>query len=470
MCATKAKELVVETAFDGQEIARLETIGSAGIDSRLATAYDLFRDRDKWIPQPRRIEILHRAVAIMKTRADQLAIDAAREGGKPLIDSQVEVARAIDGVENCIEVLRTEPGTVIPMNVNAASAGRIAFTRKEPIGVVVAVSAFNHPLNMGVHQVAPAIASGCPVLIKPASSTPMSVISFLNILEEAGLPAGWAQLALTENSAAATEMVTDERVSFFSFIGSARVGWMLRSKLAPGARCGLEHGGAAPVIVAKDADIDSAAPVLAKGAFYHGGQVCVSVQRIFAEKSVAETLAKKLADAAQKLVVGDPTDVKTEVGPLINTGEVDRVHAWVEAAVAGGGKLLCGGERLTPTTYSPTVLLDPPADAEVSQQEIFGPVVCVYTCDNIDAGIARANGVPFSFQSAVFTQNLDTALRVYARINGSAVMVNDHTAFRVDWMPFAGLGVSGHGVGGMPGSMHEMQIEKMMVLRSNQLL
>ena len=406
----------------------------------------------------------------MKSRADQLAVEAAREGGKPLIDSQVEVARAIDGVENCIEVLRTEPGTVIPMNVNAASAGRIAFTRKEPIGVVVAVSAFNHPLNMGVHQVAPAIASGCPVLIKPASSTPMSIISFLDILEEAGLPTGWAQLALTENSATATEMVTDERVSFFSFIGSARVGWMLRSKLAPGARCGLEHGGAAPAIVAKDADIDGAVPILAKGGFYHGGQVCVSVQRVFADKTIADTLAKKLADAAQKLVVGDPTDAKTEVGPLISTGEVDRVHAWVEAAVAGGAKLLCGGEKLTPTTYAPTVLLDPPDDADVSQNEIFGPVVCVYSCDDIDAGIARANGVPFSFQSAVFTQNLETALRVYARINGSAVMVNDHTAFRVDWMPFAGLGVSGHGVGGMPGSMHEMQIEKMMVLRSNELL
>ena len=169
-------------------------------------------------------------------------------------------------------------------------------------------------------------------------------------------------------------------------------------------------------------------------------------------------------------MVGDPTDAKTEVGPLISTAEVDRVHKWVEAAVAGGGKLLCGGERLTPTTYMPTVLLDPPDDADVSQNEIFGPVVCVYTCDDIDAGVTRANGVPFSFQSAVFTQNLDTALRVYARINGSAVMVNDHTAFRVDWMPFAGLGVSGHGVGGMPGSMHEMQIEKMMVLRSNELL
>ena len=299
----------------------------------------------------------------MKARAEQLAIDAAREGGKPLIDSQVEVARAID------EVLRTEPGTVIPMNVNAASAGRIAFTRKEPIGVVAAVSAFNHPLNMGVHQVAPAVASGCPVLIKPASSTPMSIIAFLDILEEAGLPSGWAQLALTENRQAATELVTDERVSFFSFIGSAKVGWGLRSKLAPGARCGLEHGGAAPVIVAQDADIDSAVPILAKGGFYHGGQVCVSVQRVFAESSVVESLTKKLADAATKLVVGDPTDAKTEVGPLISTGEVDRVHAWVEAAVAGGAKLICGGEKISPTTYAPTVLLDPPDDAEVSQQE-----------------------------------------------------------------------------------------------------
>ena len=268
----------------------------------------------------------------------------------------------------------------------------------------------------------------------------------------------------------AGKMVADPRVAFFSFIGSARVGWMLRSMLAPGARCALEHGGAAPVIVTADADLADARPRIAKGGFYHAGQVCVSVQRVFIDGSIAEAAGATLADLANAMVVGDPTDAKTEVGPLINEGEVERVHEWVTAAVEGGAKLLCGGKILSPSTYAPTVLLDPPADARVATEEIFGPVVCLFSCDGIDQAIELANSVPFSFQAAVFTQNVELAMRAFARLNGSAVMVNDHTAFRVDWMPFAGLGVSGHGIGGIPYTVHEMQVEKMMVLKSGELM
>ncbi len=405
----------------------------------------------------------------MESRAEELAVEAAREGGKPLPDSQVEVARAIDSVRICVETMRTEGGEVIPMNVNAASAQRLAFTRYEPIGVVVAVSAFNHPLNLIAHQVAPAVATGCPVIVKPAEVTPLSCFRFVQILHEAGLPPKWCQALVTEGREVSEALVTDSRVAFFSFIGSARVGWHLRAKLAPGARCALEHGGAAPVIVASDADVEQILPVLLKGGFYHAGQVCVSVQRVFADQGMARDLAERMADVASRLVVGDPTEAATEVGPLIRPGEVQRVHEWVEEARLAGAEILCGGEAISETCYAPTVIYDPPPDAKVSTMEIFGPVVCVYPYDNIDEAVDRANSLPYSFQAAVFTRDIDRAMRAYHRLDASAVMVNDHTAFRVDWMPFAGLKESGLGVGGVPHTMRDMRIEKMMVIRSPEL-
>jgi acyl-CoA reductase-like NAD-dependent aldehyde dehydrogenase len=405
----------------------------------------------------------------MTERLEELALEAAREGGKPLVDSRVEAVRAVDSLRGCIEFLRTQSGAEIPMGLTAAAIGRASFTRKEPRGVVAAVSAFNHPLNLIVHQVGPAVAVGCPVIVKPAEDTPLSCFRFVDILHEAGLPPAWCQALVVNNLENATKLVTDSRVAFFSFIGSARVGWMLRSQLAPGTRCALEHGGAAPVIVVDDADLDDAIPLMAKGGFYHAGQVCVSVQRVFAHESIARDVATRLADAGKQFVIGDPTSEKTEVGPLIRPREVDRVEEWVAEAVRAGAELVSGGKRVSDSCYECTVLYDPPTDAKVSQMEIFGPVICVYPYRDIDNAIARANDVPFAFQAAVFTRDIDTALRVYRRIDGSAVMVNDHTAFRVDWMPFAGLRQSGLAVGGIPYTMHDMQIDKMMVLRSGEL-
>jgi acyl-CoA reductase-like NAD-dependent aldehyde dehydrogenase len=247
------------------------------------------------------------------------------------------------------------------------------------------------------------------------------------------------------------------------------VGWMLRSKLAPGARCALEHGGVAPVIVAADANLDDAEVVLGKGGFYHAGQVCVSVQRIFAHRSIARELAGRLANVANNLKVGDSRLADTEVGPLIQSQEVDRVEQWVNEAVEGGAELIAGGSRLDNNCYQPTVLFNPGSDATISNNEIFGPVVCIYEYDTIEEALARANSLDVSFQSAVWTQNIDTAMQVYKGIDASAVMINDHTAFRVDWMPFAGLRQSGHGVGGIDFTFEEMQISKMAVLRSMSL-
>ena len=345
--ATPDSDLMdVHAPYDRSLIATVERGGARVVEEALYTAYRLFRDRDAWLSAARRIEILRGAAAIMQERREELAVEAAREGGKPLIDSRVEVDRAVDGVHECVEFLRTQHGEEIPMGLNAASANRLAFTRHEPIGVVVAFSAFNHPLNLIVHQVGPAVATGCPCIVKPAEATPLSGMRFVGILREAGLPEEWCQGLLTTDLDVAGSLATDRRVGFFSFIGSARVGWMLRSKLAPGTRCALEHGGAAPVLVAEDADLDHVLPLISKGGFYHAGQVCVSVQRVFAHRSIARDLAERLAQAATALHVGDPTSPDTEVGPLIRPAEVERVGEWVREGVDRGGELLTGGEAL----------------------------------------------------------------------------------------------------------------------------
>ncbi len=462
-------KLDVTAPFDGALIATVDTADINAVEKALTTAYALYKDRNQWLKPEQRIEVLEKAADIMQSRFDMLAVEAAREGGKPLADSKVEVARAIDGIKNCIEVLRTEHGTEIPMAKNAASANRLAVTQLDPIGVVVAVSAFNHPLNLAVHQIGPAIAAGCPVIIKPAEDTPLSCLRLVDILHEAGLPEAWCQALCTSNHEIASKLVTDTRVGFFSFIGSAAVGWMLRSKLAPGARCALEHGGVAPVIVEADADLDLALPLLAKGGFYHAGQVCVSVQRIYAHHSIAEQLANKLADIAKQLKVGDPTLTETEVGPLIRPKETDRIEQWVDEAISNGTTLLCGGKKISSSCYTPTVLLNPPDDITISQKEVFGPVVCVYAYEELDEALERANALPVAFQASVFTQDIDKALYAYKRLEASAVMVNDHTAFRVDWMPFAGLQQSGLGVGGIPHTFRDMQVEKMLVIKSSAL-
>ena len=464
--ATASGVVSVKSPFNGAEVGSVESVDAAAIDMALSRASQLFQDKGQWLSAAARIEILERLADLMAEQAERLADIALSEGGKPLIDTRVEVARAIDGIKNCVECIRGESGREIPMRLNPASANRLAFTTREPIGVVVAVSAFNHPLNLIVHQIGPAIASGCPVIVKPAEDTPLSCFALVELLHRAGLPQGWCQAVMTTEHSVAEKLVTDSRVAFFSFIGSARVGWMLRSKLAPGTRCALEHGGAAAVIVAADADLAAAVPLLAKGGLYHAGQVCVSVQRVFAHQSIATELAQQLAAAARAAVVGDPADERTEIGPLIRPAEVDRVEQWVDEAVAGGARLLAGGMRIDAYSFQPTILLDPPPDARVSTLEVFGPVICVYSYEDMDRAIARANSLPIAFQAAVFTRDIDTAMHASRQLVAAAVMVNDHTAFRVDWMPFAGLRQSGHGVGGIPYTYEEMQIDKMIVIRS----
>lgn len=458
-------KLQVVQAYDRVPIADIDTDDAAGLESKLVSATRVFRDRKGWLQAHERVDVLRRLAALMDTRRDHFSRLIAREGGKPLTDAIVETARAIDGVRNAAEELRSFAGREIPMGLTPASTGRLAFTTREPIGVVVAISAFNHPLNLIVHQVAPAIAVGCPVIVKPAAATPLCCIEFVSLVREAGLAEPWCQTFVSPDNALAERLATDRRVAFLSFIGSARVGWHLHSRLAPGTRSALEHGGVAPAIVDRSADLDALIEPMVKGGYYHAGQVCVSTQRIYVHSTLMPAFLERFVQRVRALRVGDPLSPDTEVGPLINPREVDRVESWVADAAATGAKIVAGGKRRSATIMEPTVLVEPALDARVSREEVFGPVCCIYGFDQLDEAIGRANSLPVAFQASIFANDIGVALHAADRLDASAVMINDHTAFRTDWMPFAGRRESGYGVGGIPFSMREMTQEKMRVFR-----
>ncbi|AZA54606.1 aldehyde dehydrogenase family protein [Chryseobacterium sp. G0201] len=458
----------ITSPYDQSFVKEVELITKNEVEDVLITAQNLFNDQSNWLPAYQRIEILEKAASIMNERSEELIQIAISEGGKPYKDSKAEILRAIKGVKLAAEHISQIKGEQIPMELTEASLNRIAFTTTEPIGVVAAVSAFNHTMNLAVHQIATAIAAGCPVIFKPSINTPLSGLALADILKEAGLPEGWLQVVLCDNETAEL-LVTDPRIHFFSFIGSAKVGWSLNSKLAPGTRSALEHGGAAPVIVEKDADFSEMIPDLVKGAFYHAGQVCVSVQKIYVNQEICEQFIEQLSEATKKLIVGNPFDETTDVGSLITPKEVDRVEQWINEAIEEGAKLITGGKRISDTCFEPTVLFDPSEKSKVSNLEIFGPVVCIYPFTDRDEAIKKANALDVHFQAAVFTKNIDIALDTVKKLNATAVMVNDHTAFRVDWMPFGGRDASGLGMGGISYTINEMTREKMMVFKSKSL-
>src|SRR3984957_12400061 len=454
----------VVQAYDRALIKEIPADDAAALETKLAAAFRLRKDRDGALKPHQRSAILIRASVLLGERLDAFARLIAREGGKPLTDARIEAVRAVDGLRDAADEIRNFAGREIPMGLTPASDGRWAFTTREPIGVVAAISVFNHPLNLIVHQVAPAIAVGCPVIVKPAAPTPLCCLELVALLREAGLPEPWCQTFVTEDNALSERLATDPRVAFLSFIGSARVGWYLRSKLPPGTRCALEHGGAAPVVIDRSAKLERIIEPIVEGGYYHAGQVCVSVQRIYVHTDLAAEFLDRFAARVAALRVGDPLLPETEVGPLLLPREATRVSAWVEEAVAGGAQLIGGGRR-SDTTLTPAILVEPANEAKVSQLEIFGPVTCVYGFEALDDAVEIANSLPFAFQASVFSTDIGPALRAAKRLDASAVMINDHTAFRTDWMPFAGRRQSGYGVGGIRPTMDEMSEEKMLVFR-----
>ncbi len=464
----KSEELQVFSPYNRELIDTIPMHNESDAEKMVACAHSIFVNRASHIPLHERIAILEKLIVMMEDSVESLTIMAAREGGKPYLDSKVEVLRAIQGVKCAIDTMRTMHGTEIPMGMTSGSQHKLAYTKHEPIGIVFAISAFNHPLNLIIHQVVPAIAAGTPIIIKPASSTPRTCLTFIDMLYSAGLPKEWCQ-ALICTSSLAQQLVSDSRIAFLSFIGSAEVGWKLRSLLAPGMRCALEHGGMAPSILADDVHIEEFVEKIVKGAMYHSGQVCVSTQHLYVHQSCLDDVVSALKEKVQRFNIGDPLQHESEGGPLIHPSEVIRVQSWIQEAVEQGAKIICGGKILSETMHEPTVLLQPSINAKVSTSEIFGPVLCLHDYSTIDEAITTINSSSFGFQASIFTKNTDIAFNVMSSLNASAVMHNDHTAFRVDWMPFGGRDQSGLGWGGIPHSIKEYSREKMMVFHSQYL-
>jgi len=464
----KADELQVFSPYTRELIDCVQMHNHQDAERMVDRAYALFHNRAMHLPLHERIAILERLLPIMEESVESLTIMAAKEGGKPYLDSKVEVLRAIQGVKSAIDTMHTMHGTEIPMGLTPSSQHKLAFIIHEPIGVIFAISAFNHPLNLIVHQVVPAIAAGTPIIIKPASSTPRTCLTFIDMLYAAGLPKEWCQ-ALICTSSLAQQLVSDTRIAFLSFIGSAEVGWKLRSLLAPGMRCALEHGGMSPSILAEDVTIEEFIDKIVKGAMYHSGQVCVSTQHLYVHQSCIDDVASALKEKVQRFKIGDPLQHESDGGPLIHPNEVMRVQSWIREAVEQGAKIVCGGNIVSETMHEPTVLLQPAINAKVSTSEIFGPVLCLHAYSTIDEAISTINASSFGFQASIFTKNTDIAFNVMTSLNASAVMHNDHTAFRVDWMPFGGRNQSGLGWGGIPYSIKEYSREKMMVFHSQYL-
>lgn len=454
----------VVSPYDRKPIAQVGFMNEAQAFENLDTLVRAFRER--------RVPKTHERIAILKSCADRMKAQRERfadliawEGGKPLKDARVEVDRAITSVTWAAEEAGRLAGREVPMRASAAASGHVAFTYPEPIGVALAISAFNHPLNLIAHQVVPAVAVGCPVMVKPASATPLSCLHFVELLYEAGLPPEVC-LPLIADGSVAENVARSSDVAFLSFIGSSDVGWHLRSVVAPGTRFALEHGGTAPVVIDESADLSKAVPLLLRGAYYHSGQVCVSVQRIFVHEKVSEAFKEVFVEGVKRLKVGDPREEATDCGPIIRERDLEKIEKRVMAAVRNGARLLTGGKRVNETCFEPTVLEEPKADDPVMTEEIFGPVACIRTFSDFGKAVDEINSVKWEFQAAIFAENLDRAMQFAKGVHASAVMVNESTTFRVDWMPFRGDGPSGFGTGGIPFSMHDLITEKMVVIKT----
>jgi acyl-CoA reductase-like NAD-dependent aldehyde dehydrogenase len=454
--------------WNRQLIASLPFHTESDLEHALETGHTLFETKRERLEPFRRIEILKSFSTLVEQNEESLLFTAIEEGGKPLQDSRLEFSRALNGIQLAIGEIVQWGGSSLPMGLTNASTGRIAFTQREPIGLVVAISAFNHPINLIIHQVITALAAGCPVIVKPSLKTPLTCLSLANLLYEAGLPKDWLHVLLLPDHLTA-KLAGDIRVKFLNFIGSAKVGWKLKSQLAPGTRCALEHGGIAPVIVGPDAPLGEIAPALIKSGFYHAGQVCVSTQRIYIHESLAEKFCTHLKTLTENLITGDPQIESTQIGPIISEDAIARIDKAVQDALKEGARLVTGGYKINDTLYAPTLLWNPPSYSSISKEEVFGPVIALYPYRNLGEALESANKSPYPFQAGVFSQDIDFVLRAANELKASSVMINDTPAFRTDWMPFGGREQAGEGVGGIGYAMREMSQEKLWVIKSKSL-
>ncbi len=413
-----------------------------------------------------RSEILKKAAAHLKGQLEFLAKVIASEGGKPLKDARVEAARAIATIELCAEETLRLHGEVIPMERTPSGKDHLSFSVRDPIGAVLAISAFNHPLNLIAHQVGCALASGCSVVLKPASSTPISAHYLREAFTVAGLPDQFLRVVNAEVPLV-EKLVASSEFSFVNFIGSAKVGWEMRKKIAPGTRLALEHGGQAPAVIRSDADIEKAVSALVKGAFYHAGQVCISTQGIFVADKIFDTFLAKFKEASSKLITGSAINEETDVGPLIRPGEVERLQKSIHEASEKGAKIVLGNKVFGNKNQfmSPTILTHVPRECSILKDEAFGPVVCINPYQDEEELLEYLNDKEYIFEAALFTNDLSAAMEIATGFSAMTFVINNHTAFRVDQMPFGGHGLAGLGMGGVKYAMEELTRVKQIIIK-----
>jgi acyl-CoA reductase-like NAD-dependent aldehyde dehydrogenase len=455
MVATEAIE--VRSPYSGDVVG---SVSKSGADDARRAIDGAARALENPLPAHKRAEILVKAAGLIGRRHEEIARTISQEAGKPIKTARVEASRAMSTYTFAAVEARKLAGDMIPMDAAQAGEGKLAFTLRRPIGVVGAISPFNFPCNLVAHKIAPALAAGCPVVLKPASATPMSALLLAEIEHEAGLPEGWLHVLVGPASEIGDVLVEDERVRLITFTGSSEVGWKLQER-APRKRVKLELGNSTPVIIAADSDVEVAATKLAGNAFSFAGQSCISVQRIYVERPVFEAFVQAFVPKVEALKVGDPGDDDTDVGPVIDVGARERILSWIAEA---GGDVLTGGEQ--DGLIRPTVIANVADDAKVSCQEVFGPVVIVNAIGSVDEGIERANGTRYGLQAGIFTTSIDSALRAAQRLDFGGITVNEAPTFRSDQMPYGGVKDSGNTREGPAYTVREMTEEHLVVVQS----
>ena len=449
----------VRSPYSGDVVARVAQAGAVEARRAIDAAERAMREP---LPAHKRAEILVRVAGYLGRRHEDVARTICAEAGKPLKAARIEASRAMSTYTYAAVEARTLAGEMVPMEGSQAGVGKLGFTLRRPIGVVGAISPFNFPLNLVAHKIAPALAAGCAVVLKPASHTPLSALLLAELETEAGLPPGWLNVLVGPASEIGNVLVEDERVKLITFTGSTEVGWKLRER-APRKRVNLELGNATPVIVAADADLDDVAARLATHAFSFAGQSCISVQRIYVERPAYDALVELLIPKVEALVVGDPADEETDVGPLIDRDARERVLEWIEEARAAGADVLTGGE-LDGEHVKPTVIANAAPDLNVSCREVFGPVCTINPYDTLDEAIELANGTPYGLQAGIFTASNKTALAAAERLEFGGVTINEAPTFRADQMPYGGVKDSGNTREGPKWAVREMTEERLVVI------
>jgi acyl-CoA reductase-like NAD-dependent aldehyde dehydrogenase len=456
------RDLIVTDKYTGEPATRVALADPAAIDAAITAAVEATVPMRK-LPAYERQAVLNHCVARFSERAEELAEALCVEAGKPIGDSRGEVGRLIDTFRIAAEESVRMTGEVLPMDISARARGYSGMWKRVPVGPCSFIAPFNFPLNLVAHKVAPALAVGCPFVLKPASLTPIGALIIGEILAETDLPAG-AFSVLPCRRDDADLFTEDERLKLLSFTGSPRVGWALKAK-AGKKKVVLELGGNAAVIVDEDADVADAVARILIGAFYQSGQSCISVQRIIAHESIYDTLRDRLVAATKELVAGDPSDEQTFVGPIISSKEADRIQGWVESAVKAGGKLLCGGGRKG-NTLEATLLEGVPADQPVIRKEVFGPVAVLSRFTDFEEALRAVNDSTFGLQAGLFTRDLYKAHRAWDELDVGGVVIGDVPSWRVDHMPYGGVKDSGLGREGIRFAMEDMTEIRLMVIRT----